>query len=192
MARAKTVNSDAILEAAERLFATQGFGATSLRQLIAECQISPTAFYARYPSKDAVLEALVERVLGEILAQASVTYTRSTDPERAAEQTVQMVINQIMQHKIVVRLALTEAPTLPSLRSMVRGSYTALFGVVRSYFGKRVPESASASWLMLGGGLMHLMRWAVYEEIDDDELIAELRAMTRLLATTFAGGAAPR
>ena len=53
-----------------RVFAAHGFGRTSLRMLIEASQMSTTAFYARFASKDAVLAALVDRVVGAIAMSA--------------------------------------------------------------------------------------------------------------------------
>src|SRR5688572_28375731 len=62
---------DGILEAAERVFSRHGYGETSLRQLIAEAGVSTTAFYARFGSKEEVLDALVGRLLGALYAAAT-------------------------------------------------------------------------------------------------------------------------
>jgi AcrR family transcriptional regulator len=48
-----------ILEAALRLFATQGFHGTSMRDLAKVLEIQPSALYASFPSKDHLLAELV-------------------------------------------------------------------------------------------------------------------------------------
>jgi AcrR family transcriptional regulator len=48
-----------ILEASLRMFATQGFHATSMRDLAKVLEIQPSALYASFPSKDHVLAELV-------------------------------------------------------------------------------------------------------------------------------------
>ncbi|HET6582721.1 MAG TPA: helix-turn-helix domain-containing protein, partial [Nannocystaceae bacterium] len=57
---------DAILATAERVFAERGFADTSLRELIAACGCSTTAFYARFATKDAVLEVLLRDLLVDL------------------------------------------------------------------------------------------------------------------------------
>ncbi len=48
-----------ILEVALRMFATDGFHATSMRDLAKVLEIQPSALYASFPSKDHLLAALV-------------------------------------------------------------------------------------------------------------------------------------
>ena len=58
-----------ILEAALRLFATQGFHATSMRDLAKVLEIQPSALYGSFPSKDHLLAELVR--LGHELQHAT-------------------------------------------------------------------------------------------------------------------------
>ncbi len=64
---------DRILETADRLFYTQGYGATGINQIIAEAQVAKASFYANYPSKEdlaiAYLERRHERWFAELSAQ---------------------------------------------------------------------------------------------------------------------------
>lgn len=57
---------DRILDTAERLFADQGFAATSLRQITAEAQVNLAAVNYHFKSKEALLSAVIERRLGPI------------------------------------------------------------------------------------------------------------------------------
>lgn len=57
---------DRILDAAERLFAEQGFAATSLRQITAEAQVNLAAVNYHFKSKEALLAAVIDRTLAPI------------------------------------------------------------------------------------------------------------------------------
>ena len=57
---------DRILDAAEHLFADQGFAATSLRQITAEAEVNLAAVNYHFKSKEALLSAVIERTLGPI------------------------------------------------------------------------------------------------------------------------------
>lgn len=57
---------DRILDTAERLFADQGFAATSLRQITAEANVNLAAVNYHFKSKEALLSAVIERTLGPI------------------------------------------------------------------------------------------------------------------------------
>ncbi len=50
-----------LLDAAERLFAAQGFGAVSLRQIIAEADVNVAAVHYHFGSKEELLDAVVLR-----------------------------------------------------------------------------------------------------------------------------------
>ena len=54
--------SNRIIDTAARLFAAQGFAATSIEQVASACSAGKDTIYRRFPSKTALFEAVVERV----------------------------------------------------------------------------------------------------------------------------------
>ncbi|MCQ4158651.1 TetR/AcrR family transcriptional regulator [Roseomonas sp. GC11] len=56
-----------IIDAAARLFATQGFAATSMEQVAAACNAGKDTLYRRFPSKAALFNAVLERLRLRIL-----------------------------------------------------------------------------------------------------------------------------
>lgn len=69
---ARTVNvaehaarRDAILDAAQRLILSNGYGRLTVQDLLDDLQISKGAFYHYFDSKPAVLEALTDRLVGK-------------------------------------------------------------------------------------------------------------------------------
>ncbi|HTC35525.1 MAG TPA: TetR/AcrR family transcriptional regulator [Bryobacteraceae bacterium] len=60
---------DRILNAAERLFARDGFEATSLRAITAEAQVNLAAVNYHFQSKDALVQAVIGRRMGPVNAQ---------------------------------------------------------------------------------------------------------------------------
>ena len=72
---------DVILDAAERLFARQGFSATTIKQIGKEAAVNPALLYYYYDSKETLYRAMLQRILAQLLA-------RGTDAiERAATHT---------------------------------------------------------------------------------------------------------
>src|SRR5579863_3729805 len=59
---------DRILDTAERLFARDGFEATSLRAITAEAQVNLAAVNYHFQSKDALVQAVIGRRMGPINA----------------------------------------------------------------------------------------------------------------------------
>jgi len=60
---------DRILNAAERLFARDGFEATSLRAITAEAKVNLAAVNYHFQSKDALVQAVIGRRMGPVNAQ---------------------------------------------------------------------------------------------------------------------------
>ena len=145
---ARQASREDVLDIAGRVFAERGFGETSLRQLISETGMSPTAFYARYPSKQAVLEALVQRVLSQIFMSTSTALARAKSVDQAVAGIGAVLQSAVVGHKPVIRLIMTEAPVLPAVRDALRGAYGGLAGLVSTYLAKqRVPNPEAGGWL---------------------------------------------
>lgn len=64
------IRKQEVLECAMRLFAGQGYEATSVNQIIAELGISKGAFYHHYSSKEDLIEALAAMYAEEATARA--------------------------------------------------------------------------------------------------------------------------
>lgn len=62
----RTLTEDEILDAALDLLDEGGVAAASVRGIAARVGVAPNAVYTYFPDKDAVLSALVERLLGEV------------------------------------------------------------------------------------------------------------------------------
>jgi AcrR family transcriptional regulator len=58
-----SLSPDAILDAAERLAADDGFEAVSIRAVAGELAAAPMALYRHFATKDALVDALLDRVL---------------------------------------------------------------------------------------------------------------------------------
>ena len=59
---------DRILDAAERLFADQGYAATSLRHVIAEAQVNLAAVHYHFGSKEELLDHVIARRMDPVNA----------------------------------------------------------------------------------------------------------------------------
>lgn len=59
-----------ILDVAERLFATKGFDSTSTGDILAEVGIARGTLYYHFQSKEEILDAVIERMIGRQLAKA--------------------------------------------------------------------------------------------------------------------------
>src|SRR5688572_8669011 len=73
-----------ILDAAERLFADEGYGATSLRRILTELGLNPAAIHYHFGGKDEVVEALFARRLGPLNAERMRRFDEIAGEDRAA------------------------------------------------------------------------------------------------------------
>jgi AcrR family transcriptional regulator len=182
---------DKILAAAERVFGERGYGDTSLRELMAAAECSTTAFYARFPSKEAVLETLVRELLEDLYEAAAQALPRTSGVDQGWDEGVRILVEALVGRRGTVRVLLTEASRVPGPRAALRDAYAGL-AMLLSLQLKRaagrgtveVPDAEALAWAIVGALSMQLTRWAVFEELDDEGLARALR--------TTAGALLPR
>ena len=92
----RTVRQDAFLDVAERLVQTKGYEAMSVQDVLDELEASKGAFYHYFDSKQALLEAVVER-----FADAGMAGVRPIleDPNLPALRKLEMVFAEIARFK---------------------------------------------------------------------------------------------
>lgn len=86
---------DQILKAAERLFAVQGFSATSLRQIAADVSVNPAMVHYYFGTKAHLLEAVMEHAF-EPLAERMAGLENSG--HAAPPQVVQLLFSMVTEH----------------------------------------------------------------------------------------------
>jgi AcrR family transcriptional regulator len=79
MAKERSAKEDP-LDAAARLFRRQGFAATTVRQIEHAARMLPGSLHYRYPSKEALLLALMERAIERSMAAVREAMAASKDP----------------------------------------------------------------------------------------------------------------
>jgi AcrR family transcriptional regulator len=98
-AQAKTKPDDTrarIMDAAEALFRRLGFAKTAVADIAAELKMSPANVYRFFPSKNAIIEAICQRCLGECEERAwAVARSRGS----AAERAERLVLEILAYHK---------------------------------------------------------------------------------------------
>jgi len=74
---------DQILDAAEALFARQGFAATTIKQIGVEAGANPALIYYYFKSKEGLYRGVVERVFGTIASRAGQLFAGDPTPAEA-------------------------------------------------------------------------------------------------------------
>src|SRR6266536_3231160 len=85
-----------IIETAEALFRRLGFAKTAVADIAGELRMSPANVYRFFPSKNAIIEAICQRCLGELEDRAwAVARSRGS----AAERLERLVLEILAYHK---------------------------------------------------------------------------------------------
>lgn len=193
MARPVRLSADQILSAAERVFARRGYGETSLRQLMAAARVSTTAFYARFESKEAVLVALGERLLGELHRQVGAVLAEVRSREEGVNRGADAVVAALSGHQRLVALILGEGLASAGVRAGLARAYRALAELLAAQMrkasqdGRPFGDPGSLAWAFVGAVQMQVARWAVFEEIDGEELSAALRQVAHTMLPAVPG-----
>jgi AcrR family transcriptional regulator len=192
MARPVRLSADQILSAAERVFARRGYGETSLRQLMAAARVSTTAFYARFESKEAVLVALGERLLGELHRQVGAVLAEARSREEGVNRGADAVVAALSGHQRLVALILGEGLASAGVRAGLARAYRALAELLAAQMRKASPaegfgDPGALAWAFVGAVQMQVARWAVFEEIDGDALSAALRQVGHTMLPAVPG-----
>jgi AcrR family transcriptional regulator len=86
---------EAILDAAERLFAARGIDGVAVRDLARELHLTPSSLYNHFPGKQALYEAVLERGLRPIVELLAAEQQKQTEVNR---ESVALVVNVLVRH----------------------------------------------------------------------------------------------
>jgi AcrR family transcriptional regulator len=108
--------AEEILDEAMRLFAEQGYAATSVAHIQQAAGMTPGsgALYKHFPSKRALLEAGVERFVGQGAAAAN-ALPDVTDLETGLRQVGASVLTALARDQETMRVAWRDLPAFPDL-----------------------------------------------------------------------------
>jgi AcrR family transcriptional regulator len=166
-----------ILAAARRLFAAQGYDATTIQAIVQEAGTSIGNCYFYFPNKEALLLAVAAEILDEVSAAMDAAMARvPPGPGRAAVALYTGAITILAQPDLA-RLVLAEAAH-PALRPLAVARFT---GRIRQFFaanpallGDRDPALVVPAWQ---GTLFHVLEAALAGDVPPDG-----RAIGRFLA----------
>ncbi|WP_460275258.1 TetR/AcrR family transcriptional regulator [Celeribacter sp. ULVN23_4] len=199
--RRKEARPEELLDAALDLFTEQGFDRTTVEQIARRAGVSKGVLYLYFSSKDAVIEALVERAVGPIVGEvvAQIEGYRG-DPRDLLKRFVPLFAARVSDPRIlaVPKLVVREAATHPKLAQIYRErvigravpALTELFrqGVEGGYIRRVDPEMVVRS--LLGPVFMHVLLADVFDILPEGgtpEDIGIARLLETHLTVLFAG-----
>jgi AcrR family transcriptional regulator len=111
--RKQPLTPDAITDAAMAIIDEEGVDALNMRKLAERLGTGAASLYAHVANKDALLDLVYDRVVGEMLD----TIPAQADPERWPEQLKQILRDQraiLESHRDMARISLARIPTGPN------------------------------------------------------------------------------
>lgn len=165
---------EGILASAEALFAERGYGAPSLRDVMAAAGCSTTAFYARFPSKEAVLEALIDDLMGDLQRAAVAVVAEARSVEDGFARGIGALVDVLAGRRALVGIALSEGLAHGPVRERMAAMWALVASVLAGGLG---PDGSARAWALVGGLSFTVTRWAVLREVRDEDLASELAAV---------------
>ena len=174
--RKKLRTRRAIQDHALRLFVEQGYDATTVEQIAAAAEISPSTFFRYFPTKeDVVLTDEYDPLIGILL--------REQPPDRTVIEALRATFGEILAQALeddlpTTRTRLRLLVQVPALRARMfealqEGTHAVLSELVAERTGRRSddPEIKTFSWAVLGVLQAALFQWL---ESSEDTDLADL------------------
>lgn len=114
---------DEILDAALRLFLKHGFAQTTVQSIAAAAGLSKGALYLYFPSKEALLEGLVNRAVAPVAERVVADLSERRDhPRQAIAQALSGFAAALEDERTIAvpMLVIREAPQLPRIAAIYR------------------------------------------------------------------------
>ena len=177
-----------ILDAARRCFIRNGFHATSMQDILAEAELSAGATYRYFRSKEEIIAAIAEGVLGELIDTYEATIAEDRPlaevPGRIAAE-FQRLDAELGLAKIVLQVW-AEAVRTPALAVRLRQVVAVVRQrtdvLVRKYqergeIGPGDPDEIGKALLAFMPGF--ILQYAVLGDLDAESLTSGLRSLLR-------------
>jgi AcrR family transcriptional regulator len=116
---------DEVLDAALDLFISQGFTQTRVDDIAKRAGISKGAVYLYFPSKEAIIEALVRRAVVPIAESALEFFDLDSDPRLVITMVLKMAAHRLSDPKTtaIPKIVFSEVKAFPELAQMYRRDY---------------------------------------------------------------------
>jgi AcrR family transcriptional regulator len=120
----------ALVDEATRLFTTQGYAATSLDAIVTAARVTKGALYHHFSGKQAVFEAVFERIEADASTQIRNALKKSRDPWDKALIGLRAFL-QIVQNSSYQRIVIQEGPAVLGYERFREQEERSSFGLVQ-------------------------------------------------------------
>jgi AcrR family transcriptional regulator len=187
------VRPELILVAATELFSERGFHAVGVDDIGRAAGITGPAVYRHFPSKVAILVALLDRISDRLVEGGEAQLARGRAPRPLLERLVAFHIDHVLGERALIAVYLVEENSLPTAdrRRLRRSQRLYLEHWVDALRGLRPELSDEAARAAVRSVLGMLNSVVHYDAgLDPAELAALLERMA--IASLLAAGRAPR
>jgi AcrR family transcriptional regulator len=165
--RRAVVTRHGLLEAAGEHFAATGYHGTSLREILEACGVTKGALYFHFPSKQALVEAIIAETVQKWTEMAAEIRGRGIDPLQALIASVDGVFQLMLTDPIVHgAIRLLNGPGVPSDQARVHYQHAEAF--VATHLG-----DAAAAGLLRDETDIHGMAQSIVAAITGHRLICD-------------------
>lgn len=152
-----------LLDAAARLFRTQGFEGTSMREIARAVGMLPGSLYCHFATKEDLLAAVYVKGVKQISAAVQAAVDAHVDPWQRLEAACIAHLDAILRDddyaQVVVRVRPADAPVVGQSLVELRNSYEALFVDLVKDLPLPRGTDRGALRLMLVGALNSTQTW---------------------------------
>jgi AcrR family transcriptional regulator len=196
--------ADAILDAAEALFAERGYEGTSLRDVAERVGVRAPSLYNHFPSKDSLYAAVLERGIGpvlELLATTAAGAGARPDSERVVSEVMALLVRHPHLPRLLLHETLAGGQRLtPMLKRWIApafargGELIQADPAARGWSPELVPHLVLALYHAVVG---YFSLAGLYREMAGEDLLAapalarQTRFLHQLVATLFPADTTP-
>ncbi|CAI9417780.1 TetR/AcrR family transcriptional regulator [Nocardioides sp. T2.26MG-1] len=131
-----------LLDATERLMSQRAPEEIRIEDVAAEAGVSPASVYVHFGTKDALLAAATERVLGVATETLRAAYAAETSPLERFAGVGAAYLRLVLDHPVVVRYLTVTGERGP--RAPVEGEVVARFSELRGEFEQSIREAVES------------------------------------------------
>jgi AcrR family transcriptional regulator len=171
---------DRILEAALELFSEVGFQGTTISEVERRVGLAAGtgSFYRHFPSKEALLEAAVdrevERVRAEIIEGRS-ALPEIEDPNERRIFMLKLALRDLRRYDRLFRLMLTEGERVPELGQAITRSLQRPNAQIE---GEEVPTTVVVLAALGGYHLFSIMQGHPFQDVSEDDFLSLVAGLT--------------
>lgn len=134
----KAANRAAILDAARVVFAEQGYGAASVRDIVRQTGLATGTFYNYFPDKEAVLRAVLVETATEVRARLREVRAEAGDLREFLSVGLRMYLSFLVEDRATFQLVRRNAGTIRTLfgEPVLAGGLEELISDLRDGIGR--------------------------------------------------------